>query len=47
MRGYMLEVELLTLDPKTFDNIQYLFMKYKDLMSQLKACGVEKSKEKK
>jgi hypothetical protein len=33
------------LDPKKFDNIQYFFTKYKDLFSQLKACGVDKSKE--
>jgi hypothetical protein len=45
MRGHMLEVEFLTLDPKTFDNLQYFFTKYKDLLSQLKACGVDKSKE--
>jgi hypothetical protein len=45
MRGHMLEVELLTLDPKRFENIQDFFTKYKDLMSQLKACGVDKSKE--
>jgi hypothetical protein len=25
MRGHMIEVELLTLDPKTFDNLQYFF----------------------
>jgi hypothetical protein len=37
MRGHMLEVELLTLDPKSFDNIQDLFTKFKDLLSQLKA----------
>jgi hypothetical protein len=47
MRGHMLEVELLTLDPKTFDNLQYLFTKYKDLSSQIKACGVDKYKEEK
>jgi hypothetical protein len=47
MRGYMLEVEFLTLDPKIFDNIQDVFTKYKDLLSQLKACGVDKSKEEK
>jgi hypothetical protein len=41
----MLEVEFLTLDPKTFENLQYFFTKYKDLLSQLKACGVDKSKE--
>jgi hypothetical protein len=43
----MLEVKLLTLDPKSFDNIQDFFTKFKDLLSQLKACGVDKSKEKK
>jgi hypothetical protein len=47
IRGHMLEVELLTLDPKIFDNIQYFFTKFKDLLSQLKACGVDKSKEEK
>jgi hypothetical protein len=47
MRGHMLEMELLTLDPKAFDNIQYFFTKYKDLLLQLKACGVDKYKEEK
>jgi hypothetical protein len=47
MRGHMLEVEFLTLDLKTFDNIQDVFTKYMDLLSQLKACGVDKSKEEK
>jgi hypothetical protein len=46
MRGHMLEVKFLTLDPKSFDNLQDLFTKYKDLMSQLKACGVDKYEEK-
>jgi hypothetical protein len=32
MRGNMLEVELLTLDPKRFDNIQDFFTKFKDLL---------------
>jgi hypothetical protein len=47
MRGNMLEVELLTLDPKIFENIQDFFTKFKDLLSQIKACGVDKSKEEK
>jgi hypothetical protein len=47
MRGHMLEVELFTVDPKSFDNIQYFFTKFKDLLSQLKACGVDKYKEEK
>jgi hypothetical protein len=42
LRGYILELELLTLDPKIFENIQDLFTKFKDLPSQLKACGVDK-----
>jgi hypothetical protein len=45
MSGDILEVEILTLDPKSFDNIQYFFTKFKDLLSQLKACGIDKSKE--
>lgn len=43
----MLEVELITLDTKRFDNIQYFFTKFKDLLSQLKACGVDKLEEEK
>jgi hypothetical protein len=43
----MLEVKLLTLDPKSFENIQDFFTKFKDLLSQLKAYGVDKSKEEK
>jgi hypothetical protein len=45
MRGHMMEVDLLTLDPKRFDNIQYFLTKFKDLLSQLKACEVDKSTE--
>jgi hypothetical protein len=40
-------VELLTLDPKIFDNLQDFFTKYKDLLLQFKACIVDKSKEEK
>jgi hypothetical protein len=47
MRGNIMEVEFLTLDPKRFNNIQYFFTKFKDLLSQLKACRVDKSKEEK
>ena len=43
----MMEVEMLTLDPKSFDNIQDFFTKFKDLLSQLKADGIDKSKEEK
>jgi hypothetical protein len=47
MRGHILEVELLTLDPKIFENIQDFFTKFRDLLSQLKSCGVDKLKEEK
>jgi hypothetical protein len=47
MRGHILEVEFLTLDPKTFDNLKDFFTKYKDFLSQLKVCGVDKYKEEK
>jgi hypothetical protein len=47
MRGHMLEVEFITLDPKIFNNLQDFFTKFKDLLLQLKACGVDKSKEEK
>ena len=47
MKGHMLEVELLSLDPRSFDNIQDFFTRYKDLLLQLKGCGVDKSKEEK
>jgi hypothetical protein len=47
MRGHMMEVELLTLDPKIFKNIQDFFTKFKDLLLQLKASRVDKSKEEK
>jgi hypothetical protein len=32
MRRHILEVELLTLDPKGFENIQDFFTKFKDLL---------------
>jgi hypothetical protein len=47
MRGHMLDVEFLTLDPKTFNKLQDYFTKYKDMLSQLKACEVDKYKEEK
>jgi hypothetical protein len=47
MRGHMLEVELNYLDPKIFDNIQDLFMKFKSLLLNLKGCGVDKSTQEK
>jgi hypothetical protein len=45
MRGHMLEVELNTLDPKSFDNIQDFFTKFKYLILSLESCGIDKSKQ--
>jgi hypothetical protein len=42
MRGHMLEMELNSLDPRNFDNIQDLFMNFKSLLLHLKGCGIEK-----
>jgi hypothetical protein len=44
MRGHMLEVELNTLDPKSFDNIQDFFTKFKSLILSLSFCCIDKSK---
>ena len=32
MKCHMLEVEMLSLDPRSFDNIQDFFTRYKDLL---------------
>eukprot|EP00253_Pinus_taeda_P005570 PITA_05570 len=45
MKGHMLEVELLSLDPRNYDRIQDFFTKYNDLLLRLKGCGIDKSKE--
>jgi hypothetical protein len=45
MRGHMLEVELNTLDPKSFDNIQDLFTKFKSLILNLSSYGIYKTKQ--
>eukprot|EP00253_Pinus_taeda_P006200 PITA_06200 len=45
MKGHMIEVELLSLDPRNYDRIQDFFTKYNDLLLQLKGCGIDKSKE--
>jgi hypothetical protein len=42
MRDHMLEVELNTLDPKSFDNIQDFFTKFKYLILSLGECGIDK-----
>jgi hypothetical protein len=43
MRGHMLEVEINSLDPMNFDNIQDFFTKFKSLLLHLKGCGIDKS----
>jgi hypothetical protein len=45
MRGHMLEVELNTLDPKSFDSIQDFLTKFKSLILSLTSCGIDKSKQ--
>jgi hypothetical protein len=47
MRGHMMEVEFLTLDPKILDNIQDFFTKFKDLLSKFKYYRVDKLKDEK
>jgi hypothetical protein len=47
MRGHFLELELNSLDPKNFDNLQYFFTKFKSLLHELKDYGIEKSKKEK
>jgi hypothetical protein len=42
----MLEVELNTLDPKSFDNIHDFFTKFKSLLI-LGECGIDKSTQEK
>jgi hypothetical protein len=43
MRSHMLEVELNTLDPKSFDNIQDFFTIFKSFLLRLGECGIDKS----
>jgi hypothetical protein len=43
----MLEVELNTLDPKSFDNIHDFFTKCKSLLLSLGECGIDKSTQEK
>ena len=45
MRGHILEVELNTLDCKSFDNIHDLFTKFKYLILSLAYCRIDKFKQ--
>jgi len=43
----MLKFEFNSLDPRSFENIQDFFTKFKSLLIQLKGCGINKSKKEK
>jgi hypothetical protein len=47
MRGHMLEVELNTLNRKSFDNIHDFFTKFKSFLFSLGECGIDKSTQEK
>jgi hypothetical protein len=47
MRGHLLEVELNSLDPKNFDNVQDFFTKFQSLLRNLTKCVIDKSKQEK
>jgi hypothetical protein len=47
MRGHILEVELNTLDCKSFDNIHDLFTKFKYLIFNLGECCIDKCTQEK
>ena len=42
VKGYQIENELMSLDPKNFGNIQDYTTKVNDLKAQCKACGIDK-----
>ena len=41
LRGYILESELVSLHPSSFDTIEKLFTKFKSLVLQCRQCGIE------
>jgi hypothetical protein len=43
MRGHVVKVEINSLGPRNFDNIQDLFKNFKSLLLHLNGCGIEKS----
>ena len=42
MRGHLIENELISLSPNSFESLQLYFSKFKALVLQLKQCGIEK-----
>ena len=45
LREHILENELITLQPSSFETIQQFFTKYKSLALQCKQCGLERKDE--
>ena len=45
IRGHILENELITLQPSSFETIQQILTKYKSLVLQCKQCGMERKDE--
>ena len=42
MRGHQIENELISLSPNSFESLQLYLSKFKELVLQLKQCGLEK-----
>jgi hypothetical protein len=47
MRIHFLKVEINSLDPNKFDNVQYFFTKFKSLLRELKDHAIRNSKQEK
>ena len=45
LRGHILDNELISLQPSSFETIKQFFTKYKSLVRQCKQCGIEKKDE--
>ena len=45
LRGHILENEIISLEPSSFESIQQFFTKYKSLVLQCKQCGLERKDE--
>jgi hypothetical protein len=43
MHGHILENELISLNPRNYENLQDFFTKFKALLLQLKGCRIDKS----
>ena len=42
MRGHKIKNELISLTPNRFESLQLYFSKFKELVLQLKQCGIKK-----